>query len=83
MPTYVFRVTKAINEFDAPAGSLVVYRPGDPVAEIQVVRSVRQGMVEYLLKHSSHLQLAHQEPPCQADSPFLTAFREHQKRKQA
>jgi hypothetical protein len=77
---YVFLVTRAINEFNAPAGSYLVYRPGHPTAELQIVRSVPQGRTEYLLKHSSHLELLHQVPAVQEDSAFLTALRDQQTR---
>ena len=83
MAEYVFRVTKAINEFNAPAGSFIVYRPGNPVAEFQVVQSAAYGGADALLKHSAHLHLVSQDPPVQAESPFLRALQQLQTRKQA
>lgn len=81
MSTFVFHVTKAINEFDAPVGSYVVYRPGHATAEVQIVRTVKWNeRVADLLKRSDRLQLVHQDPPVQVESPFHIALRDHQTR---
>lgn len=83
MSVYVFRVVKPINGFDAPVGSYVIYRPGHPTAELQLVRTIPPGRVDELLKRPERLQLVDQDPPVQQESPFQRALRDLQSRESA
>lgn len=75
MASYVFRVTRPINELDAPTGSYVVYRPGHPLAEVQVVRNMPGNYADFLLNYRDRLQLVVQDPPVQMGEPLAHATR--------